>query len=172
MRKKLFFYLLLLFIIFFIGFYPFFLTLEVVLPGSEKTILAIPVRDRDKFTIRFTHSVQKTPVDEVFSIRKDLKIVLEETIYSSYGAGLPSEIYGSQQFFLEKGTFIIRGFDREFDEIPIFVGEVVANHILLLSEKEFPLISFGLAGKSIRIRLQRYSLIFYILYLVSINGGR
>jgi len=165
MRNKLFFFMLLVLILFSVGFYPLFLVLEVVSSNSEKTILAIPVSSGDTFAIRFTHSVQRTPVDEVFSIR-GAKMVLEETIYSSYGAGLPSEIYGSQQFFLENGNFIIKGFDREFKEIPIFVGEVVANHTLVFADKVFPLVSFGLAGKPIRIHLQRYSLISYILYLI------
>ena len=161
------FYFLLLFVFLAISFYPFLLVLEVVLSGSDKTILAIPVKQGNTFTIRFTHSVQRTPVDEVFSIRRDSKIILEETIYSDYGAGLPSEIYGSQQFSLENNSFIIRGFGVEFEEIPLFVGEVIANHTLFYGDKEFQLVSFGLAGKSIRIRLKRYSLISYGLHLIS-----
>lgn len=163
MNKKLYLYLSLVFILSLIGFHNFYLILEVIPSGNDKAILAVPVSIGDTFTIRFTHSVQKTPVDEIFTIKKGLKMVLEETIYSSYGAGLPSEIYGSQQFFLENGTFIIRGFDKEFDEIPIFVGAVIANHTLILGNKEFTLVSFGLAGKSIRIRLNHYSIISYII---------
>jgi hypothetical protein len=165
--RRLFFYSLLVIVLFVIIFYPYILILEIVPSLNNKAFLSIPVKKGDTFTIRFTHSVQKTPVDETFSIGRNLKMVLEETVYSSYGAGLPSEVNDNQEFLFENGKFIIRKFDMQFDEIPLFVGEVIANHTIIYNDKKFPLVSYKMAGKSVRIRLCNYSLISYIRILLS-----
>ena len=172
-KKNLLFYSL-LFVILFYVFFPSILVLEVSPTLNKKPFLVIPVNEGDIFTIRFMHSVQRTPVDETFSIGSNLEMLLEETVYSSYGAGLPSEMNDNQEFLFKNGKFIIRNFDLQFNEIPMFVGEVVANHTIIYDGKEFPLVSYNMAGKSVKIRLNKYSPISYMQTIISqvkINGG-
>ena len=55
----------------------------------------IPVEDLDEFEITFTHSVNKSPVTDIYQIR-DGEIYLTGNIYYNFGAGVPTEIYEGQ----------------------------------------------------------------------------
>lgn len=148
-------------------FYPFILVLEIFDNNSNKVVFAKKVNIGDFFTIRFIHSVERTPVEDIFLIDKNLKIVLKEKRFSSFGAGLPGELYGQEKFSLENGRFIIRDINREFSEILMFVGEVVANHTIIFNDNnDYQLASLGLAGKSVKINLKYYSLMFTLFNLL------
>ena len=53
----------------------------------------------DRFSLGYIHSVMKTPAEEFFYINNKNEIVLEKTIYESYGVGLP--------FLPEEGNLIV-----------------------------------------------------------------
>ena len=67
----------------------------------------IPVENFDEFEITFTHSVNKTPVTDIYQIREG-DIYLTGNIYYSFGAGVPTEIYEGQTLsYGENGEMII-----------------------------------------------------------------
>lgn len=101
-----------------------------------KKIIAVPEK---KFTISFIHSVQKTPVYEVFEICEDNRLILTETTYSSLGVGLPfTEEEG--KFTNEQGKFKLTGMNREFTSIPILVSPI-PKHTIIVGENTYPLLS-------------------------------
>jgi len=61
------------------------------------------------FLMEFVHSVERTPVREVFHISRG-RIILSETYYKSMGAGLPTSGEGFAQ---QEDWFCIKGMNRD-----------------------------------------------------------
>ena len=126
-------------LLFFFVNFTFINTKVLVIESEGKNIkqtLAVPQK---KFTLSYIHSVQKTPVYEVFEITKDNKLILRETAYSSLGVGLPF-IEGEGHFINEQGKFKLTGLDRDFTSIPIRVSPI-PEHSIIIGEKTYPLLS-------------------------------
>ena len=82
----------------------------VVVDESGRPVYVRAVKAGERYTIRFIHSVERRPVDEIYEIAPDCSI-LRETVYDMFGAGLPAEPEPGKTFSVENGKFHIRGFD-------------------------------------------------------------
>jgi len=80
-----------------------------------------------KFTIVFVHSVEKTLVEECFTIEPDGSLILFEARYISYGAGLPSDAEGG--FAFEHGKFLLK-LHRRFERITLRFSHIEGHGIL------------------------------------------
>ena len=80
-----------------------------------------------KFTIVFVHSVEKTLVEECFTIEPDGSLILFEARYTSYGAGLPSDAEGG--FAFEHGKFLLK-LHRRFERITLRFSHIEGHGIL------------------------------------------
>src|SRR5690625_1592825 len=58
----------------------------------------------DKFTVQWVHSIEKTHWQETLTVNEDGEIVLTETRFRSFGAGVPNEKNGSVYF---EGGFLV-----------------------------------------------------------------
>lgn len=84
----------------------------------------IPVENLDEFEITFTHSVNKSPVTDIYQIR-DGQIYLTGNIYYSFGAGVPTEIYEGQTLsYGENGEMIISNMDTLMPDLVYIIGTV------------------------------------------------
>ncbi|WP_345967180.1 DUF1850 domain-containing protein [Pseudothermotoga sp.] len=79
------------------------------------------------FSLVFIHSVERTKVEERFRIEPNGEMLLYECRYSSYGAGLPSDIGGG--FALEDGEFVLK-LDRRFERITLRVSHIDGHGIV------------------------------------------
>lgn len=106
---------------------------ELVLLNDKGDVLfSAPIAGDLPFAIRYIHSVAKTPVTDFFFI-KNGEIYLESTVYSDFGAGLPTSPEEGQTMKTEGGEIIISGIDRRLGDFVLRVGRV-AHHTLLLFE--------------------------------------
>ncbi|HHW03191.1 MAG TPA: DUF1850 domain-containing protein [Thermoanaerobacterales bacterium] len=117
--------------------------------NADKMEFFLPVPDR-KFTLSFTHSVQKTPVYEMYFIDGDNNLVLKETRYYSLGVGLPFTDENGH-FSNENGEFRITGLNRKFSSISIMVSPIPV-HEIIIDGKKYPLLSFTKPEESINIK--------------------
>ncbi|MDI3481794.1 MAG: hypothetical protein PWQ97_1449 [Tepidanaerobacteraceae bacterium] len=125
--------------------------------NAEKREFLLPVPDR-KFTLSFIHSVQKTPVYEVYYIDDDNNLVLKETRYYSLGVGLPFTDENGH-FSNENGEFRITGLNRKFPSISIMVSPI-PGHVIIIDGKTYPLLSFTKPEESINIKaVEKWNLI-------------
>lgn len=126
-------------------------TLVLVIRDGDtgKELSSYPVRDGDEFSITFVHSVNKSPVTDVYKIRgKD--IFVERTIYYAFGAGVQTEIEEGQSLeYGEDGSMIVTGFNRRMERLSYIVG-TVSDHILKVGEQTVSLRE--LCGKNTAIR--------------------
>jgi len=97
--------------------------LEIMDYFTKKIIFSEKIVPGDIFSTLYIHSVEKTPVKEIFMIDDQYRIILLETHVSSSGAGLPSQIFGGEKFILKDGKFIINNINRVLTFIPLKIGE-------------------------------------------------
>lgn len=99
---------------------------------TGKTLAVYRIEEENEFSITFVHSVNKSPVTDVYEIRNgDIYVV--RTIYYSFGAGVQTEIEEGQALeYGEDGSMIVSGFDRLMDNLSYIVG-TVSDHILVIN---------------------------------------
>ncbi|MCL2010946.1 MAG: DUF1850 domain-containing protein [Synergistaceae bacterium] len=111
-----------------------------------------------RFTIRFLHSWARSPVDELFQVDAENNIVLKETIYEDFGAGLPHEPEPGRpmsSITVENGKIHIRGIDRIIPDLQIRTGRFVAGHTLVYEGKHVPFSNFAAPGSVVIFKAQR-----------------
>lgn len=112
------------------------------------------VRVGERFVLRYTHSVARRPVEEVFAVSSDCCLILRETTYDSFGAGLPTEPLAGEELVLDGPRMRISGMNRIFDDLTLAVGGI-AGHELRFHEDTLALLSLVPAGDAVRIRVAR-----------------
>ncbi len=111
----------------------------VLSDGDTGTIYGeFNVEEGSMFSITFIHSVNKSPIEEIYQIKDD-GIYLEECIYSAFGAGVATEVEEGQTLtYTDDGKMIISGFDRKIDNLSYIVG-TVSDHVLKINNEEISL---------------------------------
>jgi len=98
------------------------------------------VRVGDTFTLTYIHSVTKQPVYEVFQVEGKQMLSLVEMRYDSFGANLPvgSEHMSeeSTSFTVRDGYYMVSYENRKFKQVPLMVGQVVADHTIVMNNGE------------------------------------
>ena len=106
---------------------------ELLLYNSETNEIyrTFPVSEGTEFSVEFIHSVNKSPVKDVFVIRNE-EIVVDRTIYSAFGAGVQTEIEEGQKLEYDKdGNMVVSGFNIVFPVVKYIVGTVY-DHVLCI----------------------------------------
>nr|WP_255448753.1 DUF1850 domain-containing protein [Selenomonas sp. mPRGC5] len=89
-----------------------------------------------EFSIRFIHSVQKTPVEENLAVDADGRsFVLHSTKYQSFGVGLPF-LEGEGDFRQEGDYYIMDNMERHFPALTLRTG-VGTKLTLYLEGREY-----------------------------------
>ena len=106
--------------------------------ANGKIFALWPVDDHSRFSVEFVHSVNQTPVRDVFMIDGG-EIVPVETVFYSFGAGMQTELGEGQRLrYNEDGSMSITGFTQRLPQLNYIVG-TVSDHILRIEEKNVSL---------------------------------
>ena len=127
-----------------------FLEAEVV--GQKKIIAVTNAEKNLPVTIKFIHSVQKTPVVEELKFDGE-NFLLLRTIYQSHGVGLPF-LESDGTFREEDGKFILENMNRKFKRIELRTG-LGTKLCLTLGEKNFELYKKFKVGTKIILSCRR-----------------
>lgn len=97
-----------------------------------------PIAADGQFSVGFIHSVNKSPVTDVYQI-KDGEIYVEKTIYYGFGAGVQTEVEPGQTLtYGGDGSMVVSGFDTKLDPLLYFVG-TVSDHTLTVGDQTISL---------------------------------
>lgn len=123
----------------------------VVTDAETGDVLAsIPVEDGTTVTLSYMHSVERTPVHDVYVVR-GTTLDNVEMRFQSYGWGLPADA----DVHREGGYFVFDP-DRRYDELFVKPG-TVANHRLTIGDSTtIDLVALSDAN-SVRIAVERRS---------------
>lgn len=124
-RKTRFLFLIVLFAVFLYWGLVTVYTLEVKNQIKGEIILRERVNPGEEFLFRYTHSVEKTPVEGIFAIEEGGGLRIVETRFPSHGAGLP---LSAEREPFQEGWFVYRGGDR-FEELTFLFSSL--NHPVL-----------------------------------------
>lgn len=140
------------------------LYLELVDRDSGKVVFRRAVTDGERFTMYFRHSVERTPVFETYQVR-GTRLRLLETVFYSFGAGLPTDASDAERLIVEDGRLRIIGFKREFERVLYAVGTVSDHRLIFGGDPESPkglevrLAAVARPGQGVWLRIVRRSLL-------------
>jgi len=121
---------------------------ELVVEDSEgEKLLSVPVEEGNVVSLEYTHSVEKTPVEDVYVV-EDGRLVFNRTEFVSFGAGLPTE--GIE--VMDDG-YVHRPDTERTGDVVVATGEV-AGHELVVDGRRYDLT--GMAdGGTVHIRIEQ-----------------
>ena len=108
-------------------------TLVVADADSDDRLLEVPAEEGEEVVLAYTHSVEKTDVEDVYVVEGG-ELRMDRMVFSSYGAGLPSEAPVERT---EDG-FVV-SVDRTFEEVHVTTGSI-AGHELFVGDEEYDLV--------------------------------
>ncbi|WP_440766603.1 DUF1850 domain-containing protein [Natronorubrum sp. DTA7] len=108
-------------------------TLVVEDANSGDRLLEIPVDEGDEVTLSYTHSVEKTPIQDIYVVG-DAELRMDRMIFHSHGAGLPSDAD------IEKTDegFVLY-LDDTYEELRVSPGSI-AGHELVVGDERYDLV--------------------------------
>jgi len=118
---------------------------------TGEVLLSTPVSDGDNITLAYTHSVEKTPIEDVYRVNGTQ---LDNTLmrFQSYGWGLPAR----ENVTLAGGWFVFDP-DRSYDAFYVTPGRI-AGHTLRVDGRSYDLVALSNAS-SVRISVDHHSLL-------------
>ena len=97
-----------------------------------------PMKEGERFSVQFIHSVNQSPLTDVYEIR-DGVVTVVETIYYGLGAGVQTFVEEGQTLtYNEDGAMVVSGFDQPLPDLTYIVG-TVSDHILTVNGEEVSL---------------------------------
>ena len=111
-------------------------------------LLRYPAYQGLEFSISFTHSVNQSPVVELYRVEGG-NIVLTAVEFETFGAGMPSHLEAGQVMHnLPGGGMRIEGFERDVGQLRYMVGHT-ADITLNLGGQQIPLSSLDAPGQTV-----------------------
>ncbi|NLY91835.1 MAG: DUF1850 domain-containing protein [Firmicutes bacterium] len=99
---------------------------------------SFPVEEGEEFSVTFIHSVNQSPVTEVYQIRNGA-IYVVRTIYYAFGAGVPTTLEEGQRLeYTEDGAMMITGINRRLERLSYIVG-TISDHTLQIGREAISL---------------------------------
>ncbi|MGM0378915.1 MAG: DUF1850 domain-containing protein [Bacillota bacterium] len=129
---------------------------------KNEIILQFRVKKQDEFIVKWTHSVSKQPVLEKYNINNDLKIETKEMIFDTFSANLPATPDYNTKWEFNEDSIRVYNFDRTYENLPIVIGEVVANHRLVYNKKKYYLKDIYKPGGFVKVRITEKNIYKYL----------
>lgn len=99
---------------------------------SGTLIARYPMGEGDRFSIEFKHSVNLSPLIDVYEI-EDGNIYVEETIYYHFGAGVQTQLNeGETLTYTEDGAMVVGNIHQQRNNMLYIVGTVY-DHMLTVN---------------------------------------
>ncbi len=125
---------------------------RIVVLSESGVLTSCPADAGTEFSTRFIHSVQKTPVEEFFTVNETLDgFILRRTRYQSFGVGLPF-LTTDGSFRREGDVFIMDNMNRPMREIDLRPG-VSTELTLFLPHETVPLYDHVPLGSLVRVAI-------------------
>ena len=103
---------------------------------SGDRLLELPVENGSELTLAYTHSVEKTPVEERYVVNgTDLEN--DRIVFNSFGAGLPADADVTRT---DDG--LVASVDRTYERLFVAPGSI-AGHELVVGEDRYDLVSLA-----------------------------
>ncbi|MGM9927312.1 MAG: DUF1850 domain-containing protein [Bacillus sp. (in: firmicutes)] len=130
----------------------------VFLDEQTKQLLAFaPLKQNQSFQIQFTHSIHLSPVVETYEVTAANELKLIEFSYEDFAVGMPSQAEAGEKFVQANGKYYIKNMNRIFPYIILRVGEVKANHMVIMNDRIIPMTRFTEPGSIVEMKMVKLS---------------
>ncbi len=119
------------------------------------TLLAFPTWEKDEISLRFIHSVQKTPLLENLLVNESCDgLILQSTKYQSFGVGLPF-LADEGEFKQADGYFVLNNMNRRFKTIELRTG-LGTELTVIYHERQYPIYQELPLGCKVELKVVPY----------------
>jgi hypothetical protein len=129
--------------------------LELSDTETGKTYGAWEASSGTEFAVEFIHSVNLSPVREIFRIEEHA-IRQSAVRFSSFGAGMQSTLEEGQKLIRDGDAMIITGYTRTFESLDYIVG-TVSDHVLFINDEQISLREMCGKNAHVAFRVKRGS---------------
>lgn len=117
-----------------------------------------PIKESERFSVQFKHSINLSPVIDVYEI-EDGNIYVEETVYYHFGAGVQTQLNeGETLTYGEDGSMIVGNIHQIRNNVGYIVGTVY-DHILKIDGREVNLRELCGKNTPVRFNYEKLSLL-------------
>ena len=107
------------------------------------------MQEGERFSVQFKHSINLSPVIDVYEI-EGRDIYVEETIYYHFGAGVQTQLNeGETLTYGDDGSMVVGNIHQKRNNVGYIVGTVY-DHVLTVDGQEISL--RDLCGKNTAVR--------------------
>ncbi|HBV97502.1 MAG: hypothetical protein JL50_07985 [Peptococcaceae bacterium BICA1-7] len=132
----------------------------VVADRDSYPVLFFALTGKKEFSLYYTHSVQKTPVQENFFVDQEDRLLLTSTEYESLGVGTPF-LPDEGKLVNQQGKYFLSGLSRHFEEVDLGASPI-AGHALIIKNKKYIVNDYFAPNELVRIRVIRCSTAFIL----------
>lgn len=127
---------------------------------TQDILLYQRIKIGDEFTIRWIHSVELTPWEEIFKIDKNYNLILDRTRFKQFGAGVPDQA-GTKTEIID-GYIIFSGINQYMERLPLGISSF-AEHSFTMADINIPLYELVPDGQRIDFYTDSIPLYRYIV---------
>ena len=110
--------------------------LSLIIEKEDGVVLiSIPIEPGEFFTIRYIHSVDISPVYEVFYADEKRGIIIKETYFKMFGAGM-GHWPGRGRIVEQNGWIFIKDMNIALGEFYLRIGAPSVDHAILIRGEE------------------------------------
>ena len=118
--------------------------------GNE--IASFPIGNDGYFYVKFTHSVNMSPVVDYYKFNEDNKIYVYKTVYYNFGAGVETELEGDETMtYGDDGSMIIDNINKEVDPLLYYLSSIYDHKLSINGQEEMSL--WDICGKNVLIKI-------------------
>lgn len=137
---------------------PFYQAVAIREGDTGRVLYSFPLARNEAFSLRYIHSIHRTPVTERYLVDEDMNLVVDAILFDSYGVGIPAQLEPGQTFREENGKFVIEHMNRRLPFFDQRIGQEFVTHTILTRGREIPLAKISPPGSWVRIQAVKESL--------------
>ena len=126
---------------------------------EEEILLTFKVEEGNEFIVKWIHSVELTPWEEIFRIDSNNNIILDRTRFQQFGAGVPD--FAGKTVEIKDGYITYGEINQKIPLLPYGISNF-AKHTLVFNDVEYPLYELVPDGDRINIYTENISLLKYL----------
>lgn len=127
---------------------------------TNELIFINKVKPSDEFSMKWMHSVELQPWEEIFRIDKDYNIILDRTRFKQFGAGVPN--YAGNKTEIKDGYIIFSGINKKINKLPYGISDF-AKHTFFFKDKKIKLYEKINDANSVNIYILQTNILNYII---------
>lgn len=137
---------------------------------TGEVLYSTSIEPGQTFSIKYIHSVNKSPVEDIFDISHSNRIVLKKTIFRSFGAGIPYELEDGQSLDVMGDRIEISNINKRIDRFLLKIG-TVAEHTLCIKGREIRMDSLAGPMRTVRLEVQNVRVTFFLRRIINERKG-